>query len=75
MLKYFREQLLAVLNGLTNNNFLLALIQCRRPELCLKQTLEKHLRESKADGSIEIEDICKELIDKLFRDQEIDQEH
>lgn len=69
-----REQLLGVLNGLTNNNFLPALVECRRPELCLRQTLERHLRESREEGSTDREDICKELLDKLFLDQDIDQE-
>ncbi|KAJ8687866.1 hypothetical protein QAD02_023661 [Eretmocerus hayati] len=69
-----REQLLSVLNGLTNDNFFPALRECRRPELCLKQTLERHLKESKEEGSTNREDICKELLDKIFADQDADQE-
>ncbi|XP_001605940.1 hsp70-binding protein 1 isoform X2 [Nasonia vitripennis] len=69
-----REQLLSVLNGLTNDNYFPALKECRRPELCLKQTLERHLKESKEEESIDREDICKELLDKIFADQDAEQE-
>lgn len=70
----FREQLLNVLNGLTNDNYFPAMRECRRPELCLKQTLERHLQESKVEQCIDREDICKELLDKIFADQVVDQE-
>ncbi|XP_014216564.1 hsp70-binding protein 1 isoform X2 [Copidosoma floridanum] len=74
LLSETREQLLSLLNGMTDNNYFLALKECRRPELCLKQTLERHLKESKHDGSIEIEDLCKEILDKVFADQDVEQE-
>ncbi|XP_033223496.1 hsp70-binding protein 1 [Belonocnema kinseyi] len=64
-----KEQLLSVLGGLTNNGFLPALKECRRPELCLKPTLERHLKDAKAEDSLEREDICKDLLDKIFSDQ------
>ncbi|XP_043475665.1 hsp70-binding protein 1-like [Leptopilina heterotoma] len=62
-------QLLRVLSGLTNNGYFPALKECRRPELCLKQTLERHLQESKKEESIDREDICKDLLDKVFADK------
>lgn len=65
----FREQLLSVLGGLTNNGYLPALKECRRPELCLKPTLERHLKDAKAEDSLDREDICKDLLDKIFSDQ------
>lgn len=64
-----KEQLLSVLGGLTNNEYFPALKECRRPELCLKLTLERHLQESKSEESLEREDICKDLLDKIFSDQ------
>lgn len=64
-----KEQLLSVLGGLTNNGYFPALKECRRPELCLKQTLERHLKEAKAEESIDREDICRDLLDKIFSDQ------
>lgn len=61
---------MSVLGGLTNDNYWPALKECRRPELCLKQTLERHLQESKEEESIDREDICKELLDRVFAEQE-----
>lgn len=66
---FYREQLLGVLNGLTEDNYFPALRECRRPELCLKQTLERHLKEYKQEGSLDNENICKQLLDKIFADQ------
>lgn len=71
---FYREQLLGVLNGLTDNNHFPALRECRRPELCLKQTLERHLKESKQEESLDNEDICKQLLDKIFADQIVEQD-
>ncbi|XP_011499329.1 PREDICTED: hsp70-binding protein 1-like [Ceratosolen solmsi marchali] len=69
-----REQLLNVLNGLVNDNYYPALKECRRPELCLKQTLDRHLQESKAENCIDTESICNELLDKVFADVELELE-
>jgi hsp70-interacting protein len=59
---------------LVNDNYYPALKECRRPELCLKQTLERHLQESKADENIDTENICKLLLDNIFADVETELE-
>ncbi|KAL7304547.1 hypothetical protein TKK_0003332 [Trichogramma kaykai] len=69
-----REQLLSVIHGLTSDNYYPALKECRRPELCLKQTLDRHLRESREEQDVDREQMCKEILDKVFADQGDDQE-
>ncbi|KAK2587006.1 hypothetical protein KPH14_010973 [Odynerus spinipes] len=68
-----REQLLSILTGLTNNNFLPALRECRRSELCLKSTLEQLLKELTPEDRDEM-DMCHQLSDKIFSDNEIIEE-
>ncbi|KAF7412340.1 hypothetical protein HZH66_001236 [Vespula vulgaris] len=68
-----REQLLSILTGLTNNTFLPALRECRRPELCLKTTLEQCLKELTPENKEEI-DMCHQLLDKIFSDNDIVEE-
>ncbi|XP_043282161.1 hsp70-binding protein 1 [Venturia canescens] len=69
-----REQMLGILKGLTNDNYLAALRECRRPELCLKLTLERHYRETKAEESIDEAETCRCLLDRLFSDRDMGQE-
>ncbi|XP_058792574.1 hsp70-binding protein 1 isoform X2 [Phymastichus coffea] len=69
-----KEQLLNLLNGLTNDNYFLALRECRRPELCLRQTLKRHFQQSTVEQNLDIQDICTELLDKIFADQAADED-
>ncbi|XP_015586417.1 hsp70-binding protein 1 isoform X2 [Cephus cinctus] len=65
-----REHLLRVLYGLTCNNYFPALRECRRPELCLKATLERYLKELKAEESVDEVDVCNELLDRIFSERD-----
>ncbi|XP_046420526.1 hsp70-binding protein 1-like [Neodiprion fabricii] len=69
-----RDQLLRVLAGLAKNNYLPALKECRRPQLCLRQTLERHQRELRAEESFDEADMCAQLLDQIFSDHETNQE-
>ncbi|XP_012252016.2 hsp70-binding protein 1-like isoform X1 [Athalia rosae] len=69
-----RDQLLRVLAGLANNNYLPALRECRRPELCLRQTLERLRYELKAEESVDEAVLCTQLLDQIFSDCETGQE-
>ncbi|CAL1681488.1 unnamed protein product [Lasius platythorax] len=69
-----REQLLRVLNGMVNDNFLPALKECRRPQLCLKITLEQLLTELKPVENQDEIDMCSELLDKVFFEPDTNQE-
>lgn len=71
---YRREQLLRVLNGMVNDNFLPALKECRRPQLCLKITLEQLLTELKPVENQDEIDMCSELLDKVFFEPDTNQE-
>lgn len=64
-----REQLLSILTGLTNDNLLAALQECRRPELCLKPTLEQCLKDLSPEDKNEI-DMCHQLLNKIFSDND-----
>lgn len=66
--------MLGILQGLTNENYLPALRECRRPELCLKLTLERHFRETKAEESVDEAETCRCLLDRLFSDRDMGQE-
>ncbi|KAI4496520.1 hypothetical protein M0804_000330 [Polistes exclamans] len=68
-----REQLLNILTGLTNNTFLPALRECRKPKLCLKLILEQCLKELTSEDKEEI-DMCNQLLDKIFSDSDIIEE-
>ncbi|XP_066601397.1 hsp70-binding protein 1-like [Prorops nasuta] len=68
-----RDQLLNVLNGLTNN-FLPALKECRRSELGLKDVLEKYLKEMNPEVNVEEVTICRNLLDLLFSEHDTDQD-
>lgn len=69
-----REQLLRVLNGMVNDNFLPALKECRRSQLCLRITLEQLLSELKPVENQEEIDMCSELLDKVFFEPDTNQE-
>ncbi|KAF7988293.1 hypothetical protein HCN44_009938 [Aphidius gifuensis] len=64
-----RDRLLSLLNSLTANNNLPALRECRRAELCLKMTLERHLKDLKDEEAVDEAQLCSELLDKIFADQ------
>nr|XP_012220556.1 PREDICTED: hsp70-binding protein 1 [Linepithema humile] len=69
-----REQLLRVLSGMVNDNFLPALKECRRPQLCLRSTLEQLLTELKPEENQDEIDMCSELLDKVFFEPDTHQE-
>ena len=71
---FCRENLLGILNGLTNGNYLPALRECRRPELCLQLTLDRHRKEAKEEESIDEVQACISLLDRLFGDRDIGQD-
>ncbi|XP_044579854.1 hsp70-binding protein 1-like isoform X1 [Cotesia glomerata] len=64
-----RDALLSILNSLTANNNLPALRECRRPELCLKATIERHLKDLKSEEAVDEVKLCNELLDRLFAEQ------
>ncbi|XP_053598733.1 hsp70-binding protein 1 isoform X1 [Microplitis demolitor] len=66
-----RDALLSILNSLTANNNLPALRECRRPELCLKATLERHLKDLKTEEAVDEAQLCNELLDKIFADSSL----
>ncbi|XP_011684829.1 PREDICTED: hsp70-binding protein 1 [Wasmannia auropunctata] len=69
-----REQLLRVLSGMVNDNFLPALKECRRSQLCLRSTLEQLLTELKPVENQDEIDMCSELLDKVFSEPDTNQE-
>ncbi|KYM96307.1 PREDICTED: hsp70-binding protein 1 [Cyphomyrmex costatus] len=69
-----REQLLRVLSGMINDNFLPALKECRRSQLCLRSTLEQLLTELKPVENQDEIDMCSELLDKVFSESDTYQE-
>ncbi|XP_015114402.1 hsp70-binding protein 1 isoform X2 [Diachasma alloeum] len=69
-----RDRLLDILNSLTLNNNLPALRECRRPEFCLKQTLERHLADLRAEEAVDEAQACAQLLDKIFADQSMNQD-
>ncbi|XP_039313830.1 hsp70-binding protein 1 [Solenopsis invicta] len=69
-----REQLLRVLSSMVNDNFLPALKECRRSQLCLRSTLEQLLTELKPVENQDEIDMCSELLDKVFSEPDTNQE-
>jgi len=69
-----REQLLRVLSGMVNDNFLPALQECRRSQLCLRSTLEQLLTDLKPVENQDEIDMCTELLDKVFSEPDMNQE-
>lgn len=70
----YREQLLRVLSSMVNDNFLPALKECRRSQLCLRSTLEQLLTELKPVENQDEIDMCSELLDKVFSEPDTNQE-
>ncbi|XP_076754212.1 hsp70-binding protein 1 [Xylocopa sonorina] len=64
-----RDQLLNILDGLTNDDILPALEECRRPELCLHSTLENYIKDLKREENPDQIDVCYNLLKKVFSDQ------
>lgn len=69
-----RDQLLNILSGLTNNDFQPALKECRRPELCLKATLERCIQDLQEEDSPDQVDLCRRLLTNIFSDRDANQE-
>lgn len=66
--------MLNILDGLTNDNFFPALKECRRPELCLQSTIERYIKDLKQEENPDQIDVCYRLLDKVFSDQDTNQE-
>lgn len=69
-----RDQLLNILNGLTNDEFLPALKECRRQELCLRSSLERCIVELTQEENSDQVDVCRRILIKAFSDQDTNQE-
>ncbi|XP_029051028.1 hsp70-binding protein 1 [Osmia bicornis bicornis] len=74
ILPEIRDQLINILHGLTNEDFLPALKECRRPELCLRSTLENCIKDLKQEENMDQVDVCSRLLEKVFSDQDTNQE-
>lgn len=74
LLPEIRDQLINILDGLTNNDFLPALKECRRPELCLRSILEHCIKHLKQEENLDQVDVCCRLLEKIFSDQDMNQE-
>lgn len=70
-----RDSLLRLLNNLTAKNNIRALKRCRLPELCLKETLERHVKDLKAEEAVDEVLLCNELLDRIFPESSINQEN
>lgn len=68
-----REQLLRALAAMVNEN-LPALLECRRPELSIKSILDQLLSELNPEENEDEINMCKELLDRVFYDADINQE-
>lgn len=66
--------MLNILDGLTNDNFFPALKECRRPELCLHSTIERYIKDLKQEENPDQIDVCYRLLNKVFTDQDTNQE-
>ncbi|XP_076278293.1 hsp70-binding protein 1 [Lasioglossum baleicum] len=74
LLPEIRDQLLNILDALTNNNFLPALNECRRPELRLQSTLERYIKDLQQEENVDQLDICYRLLNKVFPESDTSQE-
>ncbi|XP_012170117.1 hsp70-binding protein 1 isoform X1 [Bombus terrestris] len=74
LLPEIRDQLLNILDGLTNDDFLPALKECQRPELDLQSTLEQYIRDLKQEENPEQIDVCYRVLKKVFSEQDTNQE-
>lgn len=59
---------------MVNDNFLPALQECRRSQLCLKSILRQLMTELNPEENQDEIDICTELLDKLFSESDTAQE-
>lgn len=64
-----KEQSLRILTGLTNNNFLPALQECRKPEFCLETKLKEFMSELTPEDKDEI-DMCHLLLERISLDDD-----
>ncbi|XP_034952564.1 hsp70-binding protein 1 [Chelonus insularis] len=69
-----RDALLSILNSLTADNNLHALRECRRPELSLKSTLERHLENLTLEKATDEIEQCQMILDRIFADQQKEQD-
>ncbi|CAK9796851.1 Hsp70-binding protein 1 [Anthophora plagiata] len=67
-----RDQLLNILDGLTDNDA--ALKECRRPELSLQSTLQRCISDLKQEENPEQIDVCYRVLKKAFTDHDTNQE-
>lgn len=61
------------LAAMVNEN-LPALLECRRPELSIKSILDQLLSELNPEENEDEINMCKELLDRVFYDADINQE-
>ncbi|CAL7952557.1 unnamed protein product [Xylocopa violacea] len=69
-----RDQLLNILDGLTDDDMLPALEECQRPELRLQSTLENYIKDLKQEENPDQIDVCYRLLKKVFSDENTNQE-
>ncbi|KOC68800.1 Hsp70-binding protein 1 [Habropoda laboriosa] len=74
LLPEIRDQLLNILDGLTNDDFYAALKECRRPELSLQSTLERCISDLKQEENPDQIDVCYRVLKKVFSDHDTNQE-
>ncbi|KZC08673.1 PREDICTED: hsp70-binding protein 1 [Dufourea novaeangliae] len=74
LLPEIRDQLLNILDGLTNSDFHPALNECRRSELCLQSTLERCIPDLEQEENPDQIDICYRLLKRVFPEQDTSQE-
>lgn len=67
-----RDQLLNILDGLTDNDA--ALKECRRPELSLQSTLQRCISDLKQEENPDQIDVCYRVLKKVFTDHDTNQE-
>lgn len=71
---YFRDQLLNILDGLTKNDFLPALNECRRSELCLQSTLKCSIKDLEQEENLDQVEVCYRILNKVFPEHDTSQE-
>ncbi|KAK1127650.1 hypothetical protein K0M31_003148 [Melipona bicolor] len=74
LLPEIRDQLLNILDGLTNDDFVPALKECRRSELGLESTLERYIEDLKQEENFDQIGVCYRVLKKVFPDQDTNQE-
>ncbi|XP_076618671.1 hsp70-binding protein 1 [Colletes latitarsis] len=74
LLPEIRDQLLNILDGLTNDDFHPALKECRRPELYLQSTLDHCIKDLQQEKNSDQIDTCYRVLRKVFPEQDTNQE-